>query len=52
MILLLIPSAVYSYLQFAFVETRKLIFAGLISVVIRCKKLNFLVYRVLTRWSD
>lgn len=52
MILLLNPGAVCSYLRFAFVETRKLIFAGLLPVVIRCKKPNFLVYRVLTRWSD
>lgn len=47
---------VCSYLCFAFAETRKLILWDLdrvlIAVVIHCKKLNFLVYRVLTRWSD
>lgn len=47
---------VCSYLCFAFAETRKLILQDLdpvfIAVVIHCKKLNFLVYRVLTRWSD
>lgn len=47
---------VCSYLCFAFAETRKLILWDLdrvlIAVVIYCKKLNFLVYRVLTRWSD
>lgn len=33
-------------------ETMKLVFAGLVCIVMQCKTLNFLVCCVLTRWSD